>query len=269
MGFRLPNIAAMMRRLKCNVFIVSYRGYGNSQGTPGEQGLMADADAAWEHVYNSDIVDKHNIFVFGRSLGGAVAIYCASAYSKHIRGLILENTFASISELVDSILPWVAPFKSLMLKIKWESFTRIPKVACPILMFSGQTDEVVPASHMTKLFELSTAARTKSIVRFPAGTHNDTWQSRGYFPPYSRFLQDPDCDIDAHLADDWANDTAEIVDQAALMQLAAALQAQQATTAGRQQLHDMKDNDTKASQTSASTPAPAPAPAPAPTPTST
>jgi pimeloyl-ACP methyl ester carboxylesterase len=114
-GARNPNIEQMVKRLYSNVLMVDYRGYGNSEGTPTEDGLRLDAEASLEYLLNRDDIDKERIYVFGRSLGGAVgAELAAGKYGSSLKGLILENTFTSISELVDKLMPMVAIFKTLI-----------------------------------------------------------------------------------------------------------------------------------------------------------
>ena len=80
-GTRIPNIDILVKRLYTNVLIVAYRGYSNSEGTPSEDGLRMDAEATLEHVLGRDDVNNERIFVFGRSLGGAVAIQLAMNHS--------------------------------------------------------------------------------------------------------------------------------------------------------------------------------------------
>jgi len=72
-GSRLPNIEILVKRLNTNVLILAYRGYGNSEGTPSEEGLKLDAEATLEYALNKEDINNDRIFVFGRSLGGAVA----------------------------------------------------------------------------------------------------------------------------------------------------------------------------------------------------
>ena len=111
-GSRLPNIEILVKELNTNVLILAYRGYGDSEGTPSEDGLKLDAEATLEYAQNRDDIDNDRIFVFGRSLGGAVAIQLAAAKSNSIKGLIVENTFTSIADMVDALMPMVARFKT-------------------------------------------------------------------------------------------------------------------------------------------------------------
>lgn len=73
-GSRLPNIELLVKELNTNVLILAYRGYGDSEGTPSEDGFKLDAEATLEYALNRNDIDNDRIFVMGSSLGGAVAI---------------------------------------------------------------------------------------------------------------------------------------------------------------------------------------------------
>ena len=88
-GQRLPNIDIIVKKCSANVLILAYRGYGDSEGTPSEDGLKMDADATLEFARSHDEIDNERIFVFGSSLGGAVAIQLAMVQSNAIKGLIV------------------------------------------------------------------------------------------------------------------------------------------------------------------------------------
>lgn len=110
-GARLPNIEMQVKQLKCNVLIIDYRGYGNSEGEPSEEGLALDAEATLEWALNEPEINNDSLYVFGRSIGGSVAIRLAESKSNYFKGMIVENTFTSIADLVDVIMPSVAMFK--------------------------------------------------------------------------------------------------------------------------------------------------------------
>lgn len=73
-GMRMPNLKILHKQLEVNILIVGYRGYGHSEGVPTEEGLALDAEAVLKWAQDSELVDNNKLFVFGRSLGGAVAI---------------------------------------------------------------------------------------------------------------------------------------------------------------------------------------------------
>ena len=83
--------------------------------------------------------------MIGRSLGGAVATYAASLDPELFDGLILENTFTSISDMVDTLFYFVGYFKFLILKIEWDSKTLLQTQKLPMLIITGDQDELVPA----------------------------------------------------------------------------------------------------------------------------
>ena len=99
------------------------------------------------------------------------ALVCAK-----VKGLILENTFTSIPDMVDVVMPWVAPMKSLVLRIGWHSKARIPAITAPILFVSGRRDELVPPAHMDALLAAARTSLYTVMHKVPEGKHNDTWQ---------------------------------------------------------------------------------------------
>lgn len=77
------------------------------------------------------------IVVFGRSLGGAVSFYLAEKFPSEVAAVIVENTFLSISAMVDIVMPFLRPIKPYVLRIKWDSDEKISRVKQPILFISG------------------------------------------------------------------------------------------------------------------------------------
>jgi hypothetical protein len=101
------------------------------------------------------------IFTIGRSLGGAVSVQLAEKVQEKICGMILENTFTSISEMVDHIFPHLTRFKNLILRMHWPTVKRIPSVRVPMLFIVGTDDEIVPPHHAKKLHDAATNAPFK------------------------------------------------------------------------------------------------------------
>jgi len=188
-GMRLPNANKMYKELQANILMVEYRGFGDSDDVkPTEVGLKLDAEAALNFIASRSEIDPGSIFCFGRSLGGAVAFHLALyAEKKTLRngqsllaGLIVENTFLSISKMVDTLLPFLTPFKYFVLRIGWDSEKIAPRVSLPVLYLAGDQDELVPFPHMTELYKMSGKSSSFSrmhIIR--GGTHNDSWVKGG------------------------------------------------------------------------------------------
>mmetsp|Transcript_20961 Transcript_20961/g.45452 ORF Transcript_20961/g.45452 Transcript_20961/m.45452 type:complete len:437 (-) Transcript_20961:159-1469(-) len=204
-GLRLPNAMQMYHHLKANIWLIEYRGFGDSDDVkPTESGLKLDAEAVWNYANNPQTrnmhsVDPKRLFVFGRSLGGAVAFHLAQ-YSQStsyppLAGVIIENTFLSISEMVDHLMPYVAPFKVLILRMSWNSGQIAPTIRMPTLFLAGAKDTLVPHSHMLELFNRMKSSKVGNLVRMHVvedGTHNETWMQGGreYWMAIQRFIDE-------------------------------------------------------------------------------
>ncbi len=87
MGFRLENSVKMLLNSKLNVLTMDYRGFGDSTGKPSERGLNFDADAVLDYALNHPKLKGSPIILFGRSLGGAVAVSLAERRPDRIAGM--------------------------------------------------------------------------------------------------------------------------------------------------------------------------------------
>ncbi len=147
--------------------MLDYRGYGESQGgASSEDDLFLDARAALDFLQSKGYSES-DVYFWGRSLGGALAVELAT--EARPAGLILESTFASIEEFAKESYPW-APIEYL-LRFKLRSDKRIDQVACPILMFHSETDETVPIESAQRLFER--APEPKTFVKIKGGHSGD------------------------------------------------------------------------------------------------
>ncbi|CAG7834147.1 unnamed protein product [Allacma fusca] len=191
-GDRLYCAKKFYRDMKVNILLVEYRGYGFSQGHASEQGVYRDAQAAFDYVTHRTDLDSSQIIVFGRSLGGAVAIDLAtrSEYKDRIACLVLENTFASITELARHLLPncLMPVVKIFRLTQKFANYKKIESVVRPTFFISGLEDALIPPAHMTKLY-MRCKAR-KKIIRFRHGDHMNSWTISGYTQVFADFFQD-------------------------------------------------------------------------------
>jgi len=201
-GLRIPNFAKLISTLQVNVLALDYRGFGCSEGVPSEEGLIEDALTAWRWLRKAaaeDRIDGDRLFVFGRSLGGAVSIALASALQQRgegpaPRGLILENTFTSISAVVDALFPLLAfdSLKKRFLRLRWESIERVRDIEVPMLFLTGQKDEMIPPDHSKALHARADKSKLRRNIFFAEGSHNDTWEKGGdeYWEVQEAFLKD-------------------------------------------------------------------------------
>eukprot|EP00744_Colponema_vietnamica_P022263 GILI01031961.1.p1 GENE.GILI01031961.1~~GILI01031961.1.p1 ORF type:complete len:269 (+),score=69.89 GILI01031961.1:239-1045(+) len=191
MGLRLFDIFLLWQSCGANLFVVSYRGYGKSQGSPSEKGLVMDAQATLDHLMSRTDIDRSKVFIIGRSLGGAVAVKTAWDNPTKIRGLILENTFTSVADMLLQHYPLLAPLKSFVLRNFWPSKTLIQDLQAPILFIIGLKDNVVPPAQMQSLKGLATQSLLVDELLVHNGRHNDCWQVEGeaYHRKIKEFLQ--------------------------------------------------------------------------------
>ncbi|EGG15873.1 hypothetical protein DFA_09542 [Cavenderia fasciculata] len=188
LSHRLPNIKQLFDVIGVNVFIISYRGYGKSEGVPTENGIKLDLDVSIEYLLSSDEVDSNRLCIFGRSLGGAVAVDASYRYPQHIKANILENTFLSIPEMVDVVLPQLKFFKPLC-RNKWNSYLTIREIRTPILFLSGQNDELVPSAHMKRLKEEAVNSVNTNMIIFDKGGHMNLMLQPNYYDHIKEFLE--------------------------------------------------------------------------------
>jgi len=155
----------IFHRLGLNVFIFDYRGYGKSQGKPGEQGLYKDADAAWNYLTQIKNIEPKNIIIFGRSLGGSVATKLASDVPAG--KLILESTFSSGKDMAKSIFPIMSHF--MYIRFDFNSEARIKKVNYPVLVVHSPDDEIIPYRLGEKVYQAANEPKTLFKLK---GDHN-------------------------------------------------------------------------------------------------
>ncbi|CED84403.1 Predicted alpha/beta hydrolase BEM46 [Phaffia rhodozyma] len=204
-GHRLPIAKVFVNNLRYNCLMLSYRGYGLSEGSANEKGIKTDAQTALDFVTNHDGLKETPIIFYGQSLGGAVAINLAADNPHVVKALILENTFTSIPALIPSLIPPLASL-TFLIHQTWESSgKRIGELPgeMPILFLSGRKDEIVPKEEMDKLYasslkrKLTKATTAKTSIKkpvsvfkpFDAGTHNDTVGQKDYFMHFQKAHQ--------------------------------------------------------------------------------
>ena len=152
--------------LGLNVLIVDYRGYGNSEGSPSEPGLYRDAMAAWSYLIDEKGFAANEVVIFGRSLGGAVAVNLASKVGAS--GLILESTFTSAKDFARVVFPFIS--RIMVMRFGFNTDELIKKVQSPVLVLHSPDDDVVPFHLGERVFEL--ANEPKAFMRMRGG-HND------------------------------------------------------------------------------------------------
>jgi pimeloyl-ACP methyl ester carboxylesterase len=152
-------------RLGLNVFSFDYRGYGRSEGKPGEEGTYLDAEAAVKWLENKGF-QSSDIIAFGESLGGGVASELALRVP--LGGLILQNTFTSIPDIGAELFPWM-PVR-LIASIKYDTHSKLPRLDIPVMVIHSRDDGLTGFHHAQKNFA---AANEPKLFWETQGDHCD------------------------------------------------------------------------------------------------
>jgi uncharacterized protein len=172
----------LTRMAGVSVLIFDYRGYGRSEGTPSESGVVADARAARAWLAARDKIAESAVVLFGESLGGAVAVDLAAGDGA--RALVLEGAFSS--------LPDVAAYHYPFLPVRWamrsrfDSLGKIGRYHGPLLVAHGDADTIVPIALGRRLFEA--ANQPKQFVLMPGHDHNDLLPVE-FYAAVDRFIE--------------------------------------------------------------------------------
>jgi uncharacterized protein len=160
-----------------SVLLVDYRGFGLSEGDfPNENRVYQDAATAWNYLVTSRALAPNNIYIYGHSLGGAIAIDLAIKHPE-AAGLIVESTFTSIRNVILARkLFRFFPVK-LILKQNFDSISKIPQIKVPVLFIHGAEDSTVPAFMSKQLY--NAAPKPKELIIVTGADHNNV----GEFAP--------------------------------------------------------------------------------------
>lgn len=177
-------ILRSLQKHRYNVLMYDYRGYGRSEGTPSEEGIYSDGRAALDYVLTLPGVDSSRTFLWGTSLGGAVAVDVA--IDRTLAGVILESTFTSAKDVASALYPFLPV--QYFLQTKLNSLEKIKSLHVPILVVHGSHDTIIPIRFGRQLFQA--ANDPKDFYEIPGADHNDTFFVGGeeYFDRIDRFV---------------------------------------------------------------------------------
>jgi hypothetical protein len=162
------DVLQRLHRLDVAVMIFDYRGYGKSEGSPSEAGILADARAARAWLARRTGTPENKIVLMGESLGGGVMVDLAA--NDGAGGLILQNTFTSLPDVAQTAYPWL-PVRQLM-RSRLDSLSKIGSYRGPLLQCHGDADEIIPYELGRRLFDAAPDPR-KVFITIPGGRHND------------------------------------------------------------------------------------------------
>ena len=160
----------------------NYRGYGLSEGRPSESALTADALAIYDRLAAREDVDPNRIVVFGRSLGGGVAVQLAA--NRPVRAVVLVSPFDSLRSIAKKQYPFI-PI-SLLLKHPFDSLARAPEIEAPLLVLAGDRDRIIPPALSRRLHDAWSGPKRWTLL--PGADHNDIHAQPPYWPAIRGFL---------------------------------------------------------------------------------
>lgn len=138
------------------ILAVSYRGYGNSKGVPSERGLYEDARTALHHALKELGLKPHQVVLYGESLGSGIATHTAKVMADNgtpVGGLVLEAPYTSVARRSQEMYPFIPA--SFLVRDKFHSIDKIAHIDCPLMIFHGERDTVIPIHHGRSLLEMA------------------------------------------------------------------------------------------------------------------
>jgi len=181
--------ANRFHHLGFSVLIPDYRGYGLSEGNfPTESQVYQDAQVAWDYLVKEKKILPQRIFIYGHSLGGAVAIDLAVKHPD-AAGLIVESSFTSVADMVNHQQVYRIFPINLLLHQRFDSIDKVRSLAVPVLFIHGTADWQVPSHMSLQLYQA--APQPKQIFLVPNAGHNNTAEVAGskYFRVVQQFVK--------------------------------------------------------------------------------
>lgn len=175
----------IFHRLGLNVFIIDYRGYGQSEGKVTEKGTYRDAEAAWQYLTGTKGISDNQIIVFGRSLGASIASWLASKHTP--AALIVESGFTSVAAMAQRLYPFL-PVRWLT-HFRYNTKKHVGNISCPVLVAHSRQDDIIPFDEGLEIYQA--AHKPKAFLEMQ-GDHNDGFIVSGtdYIDGLSSFINE-------------------------------------------------------------------------------
>ena len=159
-----------LHNLGYNVLVSDYRGYGKSSGgSPSETKMYEDAEAVWQYLAKIRGVNPRQIFIYGHSLGAAIAVDLA-IHHPDAAGLITESGFTSMAEMGKRSYPYLPV--DWILHERFEARNKIAYIKIPVLLIHGTWDKKVPVEMAKQLY--AAAPQPKTLTLIEGGEHSNS-----------------------------------------------------------------------------------------------
>lgn len=171
-------------RLKYDVIMMDYRGFGKSTGKRTSQGMKHDIQFVYSLVKQQ--VPEERIVVYGRSIGTPFAARLAARNEPRL--LILNSPIHSLERSINRYIPWL-PAKYFM-RFNLPTYKYLKGVDCPIKIIHGSDDKLVPVSTAIELSEIQ-PDNTRLYLILKAG-HLDVHKFKEYHRVLNEIFEDID-----------------------------------------------------------------------------
>jgi uncharacterized protein len=165
-------IAPLYHKIKANLVVADYRGYGRSGGAPSFTALIQDASQIFKAV-KEELKRRGfsaDLWVMGKSLGSISALELAATLPDQMKGIVIESGFASVTRLVNHL---GLPHGGINLEpIEKERFAMIGGISVPALIIHGEVDNLVPLEEAQDLYA-NLGSKEKDLVIIPEADHNN------------------------------------------------------------------------------------------------
>ncbi len=175
--------ANLQEHISVNALIMDYRGYGKSTGSPSGQGVIKDALAMYKYLIDKGY-KPDDISLYGRSLGGAVALELATRVK--VKSVIIQSSFTSLRDLMKFQYPSVPSF--LMKNNLFNSQENIKKIKVPVLISHGTDDDIVPVHHGNELYKAANTPKELIVLKGAGHKHLKSFFTEEYFQALKRLL---------------------------------------------------------------------------------
>jgi pimeloyl-ACP methyl ester carboxylesterase len=186
-----PQLSAELDRLRANLLLVDYRGYGESGGKPSLETLFSDGRAVYDHLASRSGVNPDRIIVHGFSIGSFVAASVAS--QRRVSGAILQGSGTNVREWSSLVVPWYfKPFVKVRISeqlLAIDNVKVVSQIQTPLLILIGKKDTSAPVKMSRELFAAAPSVK-KTLVVIPKGRHVGLENQPGFREAVSRFFDD-------------------------------------------------------------------------------
>ncbi len=165
-----------------SIVAINYRGYGTSEGSPGERALAADALSIYDAVAGREDVDRDRIVVFGRSLGTALAARVAA--ERPVAAVVLVSPFDSLAAIGTHHYPWLPV--SLLLRHRFDARADATRIQAPMLAIVAGSDTIIPVERSRALYDAWAGPKSWQVV--PGSDHNTLGATAEFWNGIARFL---------------------------------------------------------------------------------